>query len=256
MSTHLTLEDYVAALTTSGATLRDAARDAGPRARVPTCPEWTVTELVAHQGMVHRWATANLRAEPDHDTERSYAEGIAAPDPLSWLSEGIDTLVATLRATPEDVAAKVFLRNAPAPLLFWARRQAHETTIHSVDAVAATLGRWPSPSEVSITPDLAADGIDELLSGFITRRKAQLRSREPHTILVTTDDTGHAWSVRLSQEPVVTTVGEPGATDTPVSRFSGTAVQLYLTLWNRADEATVEGNTSLIEQWRSQARII
>lgn len=255
MSAHLTLDDYVAALTASGTTLRDAAHHAGLRARVPTCPEWTVAELVAHQGMVHRWATASLRAEQDHDTERSYAEGIAAPDPLSWLSEGIETLVTTLRTTPEDVAAKVFLRDAPAPLLFWARRQAHETTLHSVDAVAATLGRWPSPSEVSVSPDLAADGIDELLSGFITRSKAKLRSQEPHTILVAAEDTGHTWSVRVSQEPVVTAAGEPDATDTPVSRFRGTAVQLYLSLWNRADEVAVEGATDLIEQWRSQVRV-
>jgi hypothetical protein len=33
------------------------ARSAGPDAPVPTCPGWTVRDLLAHQGMVHRWAS-------------------------------------------------------------------------------------------------------------------------------------------------------------------------------------------------------
>jgi hypothetical protein len=66
----------------------------------------------------------------------------------------------------------VFLNDAPPPRRFWARRQAHETTIHSVDAIAARSQRWPTASDVAIDPLLAADGIDELLMGFITRGKA------------------------------------------------------------------------------------
>ena len=75
----------------------------------------------------------------------------------------------------------VFLKDAPPPRRFWARRQAHETTIHSVDAVAAALGRWPTASDVTIDPVLAADGIDELLTGFITRGKGRLHTAEPYT---------------------------------------------------------------------------
>ncbi|MBB4933340.1 uncharacterized protein (TIGR03083 family) [Lipingzhangella halophila] len=252
MPAHLALEDYVATLTKSGAALRDAANDAGLRATVPTCPDWTVTDLVVHQGTVHRWATAHLRGDSDHDTTASHAEGMAAPDPVSWFSAGLDTLVETLHATPDDAEAAVFLRDAPPPRRFWARRQAHETTMHSVDALSAALGRWPTHSDAKIAPDLAADGIDELLCGFIPRGKSRLRSAEPYTILVRSDDTGHTWSVRVSQDPVVTTVGESGAPD---STFSGTAVQLYLTLWNRADDAVVEGPTAILEQWRSQTPI-
>jgi uncharacterized protein (TIGR03083 family) len=252
MPTHLSLEDHLEALTRGGAALREAAEAAGPGAKVPTCPDWDVTELVVHQGMVHRWAAANLRGDADHDTEASQAQGRAAPSLLDWYSRGLDALVETIRATPEDAEAMVFLKDAPPPRRFWARRQAHETTMHSVDATAAGRGRWPTASEVDVGPELAADGIDELLMGFITRGKGRLHAAEPCTVLVRTDDTGHAWTLRIGEGPVVTT---PGGTERPDAVLSGTAAQLYLSLWNRADEISASGRSDFVDQWRQQIRV-
>ena len=146
----------------------------------------------------------------------------------------------------------VFLNDAPPPRRFWARRQAHETTIHSVDAIAARSQRWPTASDVAIDPVLAADGIDELLMGFLTRGKGRLHTAEPYPVLIRTDDTGHAWTLRISDGPIVAT---QGAIERPEVVFSGTAVQLYLSLWNRADEITTNGRSDLIDQWRKQIRI-
>jgi MDMPI-like protein len=101
-------------------------------------------------------------------------------------------------------------------------------------------------------PWQTADGIDELLMGFITRGKGRLHAAEPYTLLVRTSDTGHAWMLRISDGPIVTT---PGATERPEAVFSGTAVQLYLSLWNRADEITTSGRSDLLDQWRKQIRI-
>jgi uncharacterized protein (TIGR03083 family) len=252
MPTLLSLEDHLGALVRSGAALGEAAGAAGLDARVPTCPAWDVTRLVLHQGMVHRWAAANLRGERDHDSAASQAEGKAAARLLDWYSQGLAALVETLRATAEDAKAMVFLRDAPPPRRFWARRQAHETTIHSVDAISARCRRWPTTSEVEVDPVLAADGIDELLMGFITRGKGRLRAAEPYTVLVRTSDTGHAWTLRISDGPIVTT---PGGTERPEAVFSGTAVQLYLSLWNRADEIATDGRSDLVDQWRKQIRI-
>lgn len=252
MPTHLSLEDHLEALVRSGAALREAAAAAGLDAKVPTCPAWDVTELVTHQGMVHRWAAANLRGDTDHDTSRSKAEAKAAADLLGWYSEGLAALVDTLNATAEDAKAMVFLKDAPPPRRFWARRQAHETTIHRVDAISAVHGRWPRALDVDIDPVLAADGIDELLTGFITRGKGRLHSAEPYTVVVRTDDTGHAWTLRISEGPIVTT---PGETKRSEVVFTGTAVQLYLSLWNRADEITTNGRSDIVEQWRTQIRV-
>jgi uncharacterized protein (TIGR03083 family) len=253
MSTLLSLDDHLEGLIRGGAALHEAARAAGPVGEVPTCPGWSVTDLVVHQGMVHRWAAANLRGETDHDTTASEVAAKAAPDLLGWYAAGLEALVDTVRATADDVEAPVFLDDAPPPRRFWARRQAHETTIHSVDAVSAVYARWPSASEVDIDPVLAADGVDELLTGFITRGKGRLRSPTPYTLLVRTDDTGHAWTVRISEGPIITTPGEAGRPDVV---FSGTAVQLYLSLWNRADEITSSGRSGVADEWRSQIRVL
>jgi uncharacterized protein (TIGR03083 family) len=253
MPTQLSLTDHLAALVRSGTALREAAATAGLDAKVPTCPAWTVTKLVTHQGMVHRWAAANLRGDTGHRTADSTAEAAAAPELLAWYSDGLAALADTVRATPDDAKAMVFLNDAPPPRRFWARRQAHETTIHAVDAVSAVHGRWPRASDVGfVDPVLAADGIDELLTGFITRGKGKLHSAEPYTVLVKTEDTGHTWTLRISDGPIVTTPGGTGRTDV---LFSGTAVQLYLSLWNRADEITTGGRSDVVDQWRSQIRV-
>ncbi|GIH15556.1 maleylpyruvate isomerase family mycothiol-dependent enzyme [Rugosimonospora africana] len=252
MPTHLSFDRHVDALARAGAVLREAASAAGPDAPVPTCPGWTVTDLVAHQGMVHRWAAAHLRGDADHDATASEREGRRATDPLGWFSQGLTALIDTLAATPEDIKARVFLNDAPPPRRFWARRQAHETTIHSVDAISARLGRWPSAAEADLDSALAADGIDELLTGFITRAKSRLRSAEPYSVVVRADDTGHAWTLRVSDGPVVTIVGE---TASPEAVFSGSAGQLYLSLWNRADELTAKGRSDIADDWRSRVRV-
>jgi hypothetical protein len=88
--------------------------------------------------------------------------------------------------------------------------------------------------------------------GFITRGKGRLHATEPYTVLVRTNDTGHAWTLRISDRPVATT---PGATKRPEFVFSGTAAQLYLSLWNRSDEITTNGRSDLVDQWRKQIRI-
>ncbi|HKE66898.1 MAG TPA: maleylpyruvate isomerase family mycothiol-dependent enzyme [Micromonosporaceae bacterium] len=252
MATRLGLSEHVDGLRRSGLALREAAAKAGLDAPVPTCPAWDVAKLVTHQGMVHRWAAANLRGDSDHDTSASVAEAKQSADLLGWFTAGLDALIDTVMATPEDAKAAVFLNDAPPPRRFWARRQAHETSIHSVDAIAAALGRQPTSSDVDIDPTFAADGIDELLTGFITRGKGKLHAEEPYELLVRATDTGDAWSVRISNGPIVTTRDDA----TPAAAtFSGTAVQLYLTLWNRADEVDADAPPNLLADWRSAIRI-
>ncbi|HET6937506.1 MAG TPA: maleylpyruvate isomerase family mycothiol-dependent enzyme, partial [Nocardioides sp.] len=159
---------------------------AGLEAAVPTCPEWSVLDLVAHQGMVHRWAGALVRGERPSDDEVSAYEqaGRGSADPLSWLANGAAELARAISSAPEDLSAPVFLNDAPPPRRFWARRQCHETTMHAVDALAASLGRPPKPGEVWIDTELAGDGIDELLGGFLTRPRAPLRSDDEAVLVV------------------------------------------------------------------------
>ena len=139
MPTTLTLDQHLAALRDAVAAFARHAEEAGLDVPVPTTPDWTVRRLIGHQGMVHRWATANLRGE-SVDPDAVERAGRRAPRPVDWLRDGAIALVAAITEAPEDVRTVVFLNDAPPPRRFWARRQCHETTIHAVDALAAALG--------------------------------------------------------------------------------------------------------------------
>ena len=63
--------EHLAALRRDSAALLAAAREAGPSAPVPTCPEWTAADLAYHIGEVHHfWGTivAERATSPDSVT--------------------------------------------------------------------------------------------------------------------------------------------------------------------------------------------
>src|SRR5690348_4824386 len=84
------------------------ATTAGMGAPVPTTPDWDVRRLVAHQGLVHRWATATVVGEEMDDAEVE-RQGLDAADPVAWLREGGERLVEAVKAAPDDLDALVFL---------------------------------------------------------------------------------------------------------------------------------------------------
>jgi uncharacterized protein (TIGR03083 family) len=168
MIRHMHHTEHIGFLTEEGERLAVAAEAAGMGAKVPSCPRWKVVDLVGHVGMIHRWATQFVadgitghRPPPPDAMERP-----EEPDALmSWYRTGHRSLVDSLLAAPEDLRCWYFL-DAPSPLAFWARRQAHETAIHRADAELASGPITPH------SPDLAADGIDEMLGGFVSGRRA------------------------------------------------------------------------------------
>ncbi|CAI9402339.1 maleylpyruvate isomerase family mycothiol-dependent enzyme [Nocardioides sp. T2.26MG-1] len=248
MPTQLTLARHLDGLRAAMVAFVRYADRAGLAAPVPTCPDWTVRDLVAHQGMVHRWAAAIVRGERDVDPDAFEAAGRAEPDPLEWLRDGAVALAEALTRAPADLDALVFLHDAPAPREFWARRQCHETTVHAVDALAAALGRPPDAAETWIETDLAADGIDELLGGFLTRPRSRLRCEEDAVLVVAPDDVADWWEVELGPRPAVTT-RHRGDAEEGDWELDGTAVHLYLALWNRTPRPGLEAD------WRERAAV-
>jgi len=251
--TDLGLDEHIDGLLAAVARGADAARAAGLDADVPTCPTWDVRELVAHTGMVHRWAAAQLTGRGDEIGSGAALKtlGRETADPIAWWEEGAAELAATLRAVPDDVRAMVFLNDAPPPRQFWARRQCHEATIHAVDALTARLGRTPRHDEAGIDEPIAIDGIDELLSGFLTRGR-KLAVETPRRMAVRPDGDLPSWTISLSDGSPVTERHPPGAEPDGDDTLADDAVDLYLALWNRgdlvADEATVAW-------WRKVSRI-
>ncbi|WP_432136186.1 maleylpyruvate isomerase family mycothiol-dependent enzyme [Streptomyces sp. bgisy154] len=237
---------YVRVLDREGRLLADAAERAGADAKVPTCPDWQVRDLLRHTGMVHRWATsfvAERRTAPYAADDPPELDGIEL---LDWFRAGHGALVEALAAAPTDTACWSFLP-APSPLAFWARRQAHETAVHRVDAQSA-LGELDA-----VDSAFAADGIDELLCAFHARPTSRVRSETPRVLRVRATDTdGAVWTVRLSPEPPVTERTGAGKADCEVA---GPAAELYLALWNRAPFPAVTGDASLAELWRETSGI-
>ena len=220
MPTSLSPDQHLAALRDAVSAFARHAQEAGLDVPVPTCPDWTVRRLIGHQGMVHRWAAANLRGRTIEidATERA---GRRAPSPVDWLRDGAIDLVAAITDAPDDVRTVVFLNDAPGPRAFWARRQCHETTIHAVDALAAALGRYPAAADTWIDPAVAVDGIDELLAGFMTRNKSRLRSEQPMTIGVLVEESPTGWLVQVGPAPAVVTAAAEGRGRRTRRRTSG-----------------------------------
>ena len=55
-------DDYLAHLAHDGGRMAEVARG-DLEAPVPTCPEWTLKDLVEHTGQVHRWQTEACRVD-------------------------------------------------------------------------------------------------------------------------------------------------------------------------------------------------
>ncbi|NNN29058.1 maleylpyruvate isomerase family mycothiol-dependent enzyme [Streptomyces sp. S3(2020)] len=234
--------EFVRILDREGRSLAAAAERAGTDAKVPTCPEWQVRDLVRHTGAVHRWA-AGFVADA-HTSPRPFGglPDLDGADLLAWFREGHERLVDTLASADPDTRCWYFLP-APSPLAFWARRQAHETTVHRFDAESARGG-----ASSEITAEFAADGIDELLTGFHARARSRVRSERPRVLRVrATDAEGAVWTVRLTQEPPAAERSEEGDAECEIS---GPAAQVYLSLWNRVPFPGVTGDGSLAELWR------
>lgn len=255
MAHRLPQADLLATLDTEAARLAREFERVLPSDPVPTCPGWSVRDLVTHLGGVHRWAAgivARGLTTAGGDDEAFFAAPADDDALLSWFVEGAGALAGTLRAAPDDLRAFVFLKNAPPAKVFWARRQAHETTVHRIDAQAARLGRMPSTAEAGIPTALAVDGLDELLTGFVPRRSSRLRTDEPFRTVIAATDAPVAWTVSVSADPPVVVEGvDPSAH----SRVTGTAAALYLGLWNRGDDVAEAGTVDLLGHWREQVRV-
>ncbi len=251
--------DHIDVLQREGELLADAAERAGLQAKVPSCPGWQVRDLLRHQAYVHRWATGFVAEQLPGPVPRSSEPEILAAEPedarlVGWLRDGHAALVQTLRTADPQTSCWAFLP-APSPVAFWARRQAHETTMHRVDAELA------SGAVTEIGADFAADGIDELLMGFFGRGGKQPSGRQPArrlSLAVLAADTGGEWLVELAGDGELAASVRRGTGDADAT-LTGPASGLYRLLWNRADPDTagvqVDGDPAVLAAWREGMRV-
>jgi uncharacterized protein (TIGR03083 family) len=215
-------------------TERIAAAGEHADAPVPSCPGWTVADLIAHLGEVQRWAATLVEGHLTRlgDVPAGFlGEVPAAAERRQWLRDGCQRLVTALRSADPDTAYPSFLADpAKPPVVFWARRQAHESAIHAVDAASAT------GTAIDFAAGFAADGIDEFLTGFLPRRHTTLHLDRPATIHVAAidapGDTPGSWLLTVGPDaPVVQRLDTPPAHADCTLRSPAEA--MYGAVWNR-----------------------
>lgn len=247
--------DYLAALRAEGDRVAEAARGGEWDAPVPYCPGWVLRDVVVHLGWVYRWVGATVVGGRPPDRDRRAA--LQDPDPadrpgvLERFARAHADLVTALAQAPADLDCWT-VWPAPSPRTFWLRRQVHETLVHRVDVQNAAGPGLRDGSDLA--PGLAADGVDELVRGFLHRFGDDLHHRHPVTLGLHALDTGDRWWVRIGPGPPSAGQGHgDGPADAEVHALAG---QLFLLLWNRraADGLDVRGDPVVLEAWRTGAR--
>jgi uncharacterized protein (TIGR03083 family) len=239
----LTVAEHIEILEAEGRRFGDVVARTPFDAAVPSCPGWQVDRLIHHLGDVHRWAAMIVRDRVQERLRRDF-EGPSDPAALvAWYLEGVGQLVDVLRAaSPEDEFWS--FAPAPTPLAFWARRQAHETAVHRLDAEQAAGSPTPFAARA------AADGVDEWL--LVASRRVRVPDGRGRTVNFAATDTAGAWRVELRDDGLRVERDVAGGD----CELRASASDLLALVTNRRDEAglDVSGDAGLLEIWRRSVR--
>jgi uncharacterized protein (TIGR03083 family) len=230
----------------------------GLGARVPTCPEWTLLDLVRHLGEVHRfWATA-VDAGPAAGPPDTSASASVEATPqerealVAWSAASTERLLSALREAGPDRGCWTWWAGSQSPQTSGAvaRHQVQEAAVHTYDA--QLTGGVPQP-----LPDEAAlDGVDEFLATCCSTPSAW--PHEPATVDFHVTE-GRSWRLSLSADGArATRLATPGATpgtavgEGPDAAARGAARDLVLVLYDRIPVETLQldGDRRVFEQLR------
>lgn len=242
---------YLDCLATDFHRLRSAAAT-NLGAPVPTCPGWSMADLVKHVGYVFAHKTTAMRqgAEP----QEWPPPGLAGEAPLALLDRSYAELWAELVSRrPEERTGTWY--GPDQSVGFWGRRMAQETVVHRIDAeLAAGLPVAPVPD------DLALDGVDELLRVFLAFGVAEWGS---YFTDILAGSPGRTFELRSGDRAWLVTTGPgkaevqdctSGTADADVT-VTGPPAALLRWVWGReaatdADVVTVDGPSEAVEELR------
>ena len=240
-------DTYLAHLADDGRRMADLARgDLG--AKVPTCPGWTLEDLIEHTGRVHRWMTAATREQTDGSPEAAKADDPANGESWGdWFQRGVDEAVRVMSSL--DGTETRWTWFAPDQTAGWYfRRIAQETLVHRIDAELAAGG------EVSdVDPEFAVDGVNEMCDVFIPSAAGQPIGGNGKTLHLHATDADGEWLLTLHPDRVDVARGHvKGDAD-----LRGSARDLLLAVWGRDPLGEVEqfGDESVIATFKAAAKI-
>jgi uncharacterized protein (TIGR03083 family) len=232
--------DFVEAIRRESDAFASAAERGDLTARVPSCPDWTLGDLVWHLTDV-QWFWTQIAGGPllSHDDVGPRPEPPPNDDHLvAGFREGAAELVDILEAT--GPAVRLWSWAGGEQDIAWVRRrQAHEAAIHRWDA-EATVGD-PAPIEAA----LALDGIDEWVEWMVDPE--ELTSTGPVSVRFVAIDIDAERQLQVQDDGTFAREPDGG----PDGTVTASASDLDLLLWRRVAPADVSilGDRSAVERF-------
>jgi uncharacterized protein (TIGR03083 family) len=237
----LSPEVYLGHVRAESARLGEVAR-MGLDAAVPSCPGWTVESVVRHVATVyvHKVEVLRLGALPD-----PWPPDFSERDALEWYDEARAAIVDALEKAGTELETWTFNPDDKTSG-FWYRRMALETVVHRIDVEQAHEVVTP------IDPELALDGIDELLYpnlGGPWWEEGDTEHPIDAAVRITAD--GRSWTVRADATSVVVSQGAEGEV---AAEIFGSADAVFLWLWGRRDASAIRsaGDADVVREFRAR----
>jgi uncharacterized protein (TIGR03083 family) len=240
---------FLELLEQDGARLASVARRGALDREIPTCPGWTVGDCVAHTADVyqHKIACMRLQQRPE-EYQGEPPAGIAVID---WFDTSLAALLAELRDRGPAAPSYTWWP-ADQTVGFWYRRMAQETAVHRLDVEDAR------GQPTAIDPELAIDGIDELLDAFMgdgwdTVTPDEWGAVDPHAAegqTIAVHAGGRTWCSTLGPDRIAL-----ARHDAPSqASVAGEPEAVLLWLWGRRPDSVVEldGEPSALTAFRDR----
>ncbi|WP_328473323.1 maleylpyruvate isomerase family mycothiol-dependent enzyme [Actinoplanes sp. NBC_00393] len=217
--------------------------------QVPTCPEWTLFDLVQHLGEGRRRWAAIVAAGP-----ADAPPAVSSPEPprerealLAWFTASTTELLDALREAGPDRGCWTWWGPSQSPQTTGAvaRHQLQQVAVHTYDAQVAVGAPQPLPDEVAL------DGVDEFLTTCVANTAAW-----PHkpAVIDYHATEGRCWRLWFSADGArAARLPTPAAAEVPEVAYvsaRGTANELVMFFYGRipADSLQLDGDRHVLDQ--------
>ncbi|MCK8677101.1 maleylpyruvate isomerase family mycothiol-dependent enzyme [Streptomyces lichenis] len=220
---------------------------------VPSCPEWTLFELVRHLGSGDGFWAAIVGAGP---AEAPPAEAVAARAAVAaprerealvaWLEESTGQLLGALREAGPERGCWTWWGASQSPRSSGAvaRHRVQETAVHLYDVQLALGAPQPLPAEVAL------DGVEEFLTTCCATTSPWPHKPTAFDFHATAE--GRSWRLTVDGDGAhAARLQAPD--DTAGAAVHGTAGELVLYLYDRlpAESLRIEGDAGLFDLLRA-----
>ncbi|MET7278100.1 maleylpyruvate isomerase family mycothiol-dependent enzyme [Kribbella sp. NPDC005582] len=233
--------------------LAGAAVAAGPGVIVPTAPEWTVGDLVAHVGQTQHWVAEIVERRITDPTQlpTELAAPPAGPGEWEvWLGDSARRVAEA--CSNEALEAAVFnaAGDGRTGTAFWMTSMLNEAVVHGFDAANAA-----GAANAKVDGDIAAALISNHLAMLTSPTwklqrpaSAQAIRGTGQTLQWQATDIAEAWYVERRPDGAI---WRPGSGQADVT-VTGSAGSLLLAMTRRlplTEAGSIDGDTGLAQHW-------